>query len=140
MLAHLKKEKFWHILLKWPRQRSFNVFPWNGIKAQCFAILIAERRSISWGSMFGSVRRKPKPSGQHTFPNQRPIFCVFFVVFYSSRIQCNGQLSTPKLCASFFKYLTWTRPHWEAKPAHATSPIIFSSVTKPLQSWPLWPS
>ena len=28
-LFDLKKKKFWHILLKWPRQRLFNVFPWN---------------------------------------------------------------------------------------------------------------
>ena len=66
-------------------------------------------------------------------------FVCSLLFFSSSWIQYNCQLLTPKLFAPF-KHLTWTRPHWEAKPAHATSQIIFSSVTKPLQSWPLWPS
>ena len=34
--------------------------------------------------MFESLRRKQKPSGQNIFPNQRVIFCVFFIVFSSS--------------------------------------------------------
>ena len=81
-LFDLKKKKFWHILLKYKDHSMYS----HGIeiKAQRLTILIAERRSISWGSMFGSVRRKEKRSGQNIFPNQRPIFCVFFVVFYSS--------------------------------------------------------
>ena len=105
------------------------------MEAQRLAILIAERRSISWGSMFESLRRKQKPSGQNIFPNQRVIFCVFFIVFSSSRFQCNDQLLTPKLCASSF-----LRPDLDSSTlggdtrSRNLSQIIFSSVTKPLQS------
>ena len=50
-------------------------------------------------------------------------FVCSILFFSSSWIQYNCQLLTPKLFAPF-KHLTWTRPHWEATPAHATSPKL----------------
>ena len=103
------------------------------MEAQRLAILIAERRSISWGSMFESLRRKQKPSGQNIFPNQRVIFCVFFIVFSSSRFQCNDQLLTPKLCASSFLRPDLDSSTLGGETVHATSPkyLFFGHKTSP---------
>ena len=68
-----------------------------------------------------------------------PVLCVLYCFFFFTD-SMQFSIIDRKIVCIFFKYLTWTRPHWEATPAHATSPIFFSSVTKPLQSWPLWPS
>ena len=65
------------------------------------------------------------------------LYCFFFFI---SRIQCNDQLLTPKLCAPFSS--TWLGLVHIGRWHLLTQPLqnIFSSVTKPLQSWPLWPS
>ena len=81
------------------------------IKAQRLTILIAERRSISWGSMFGSLRRKDKRSGQNIFPNGKVLFCVFSIFFLLRGFNAMINYGHQNCVHLFFKYLTWTRPH-----------------------------
>ena len=103
-------------------------------------ISIVERRSIYWGSMFESVRRKQKPSGQNIFPNQRVIFCVFIIVFFFFTDSIQWSIIVTKIECFFSK--TWLGLVHTGRRHLLTQPLpnylFFSHKTSPEPLWPSW--
>ena len=100
-------------------------------------ISIVERRSIYWGSMFGSktgafrTKYRSKSKGH--------ILCVqycFFLLHGFNTIVNYWHQNCLHLLSTWLGLVHTGRRHPLTQPL----PLSFLSVTKPLQSWPLWPS